>query len=274
MGTWMVGQRMEFFRRGIRVREEHLEDIKQAVLEPILIQLKDYYLPEIQFQVGVLTTNSIVVRRETKSVSEDAIERIEYNLSPKNPGDAPWSSLGQMLETRKRIEDTARYYDDAKERHFPKLLVRWEKFRESFDRAVNDFFTYVSEIQKIVKKEIDLPDHNKNTSREPPWINYELLAIFIYERRLDIGEGHLRCEPEFSSFQEVKLARSNTTVARCAPQEAQKIIATIDRLVAENVGVAPLKKLFSGLEPEASALINAFRLQRTKKDLPSKCPLT
>lgn len=85
MGTWAVGTRMELFRRSIRIRETHLEDLKRAVLKPTFESLKNYYLPVCELKTSFLERRSSPIPRMAGSVLESTTEGYEFVMAIKDP---------------------------------------------------------------------------------------------------------------------------------------------------------------------------------------------
>lgn len=267
---YVIGIRMKYVDREIKLQDEHLATIKEAVLEPILGHIKEYYLPVCLLKKGVIARGTNAIKKPLRNVTEDSVHRMDFRLILENPSRDLIGTIGSAAAQRKITDDHSQYYADAKKNHYPELLTRWENFRKKFNDMASQHLAYVEEIRGKLAERIMLPPLIPSQLNQVSYASYESLSIFIYERRLKINDYPLRLDPSANTAQLI-----SDTVLRCQSQkELQKALDIIDAMAKEISAVPVLSQSGSVLGIEANRLIEDFGVALISKiRLHGKCPL-
>ncbi len=269
---YFVSVRMEHVKRSIRLREQHLEDLKSAVLKPFLVQLQNFYIRTCKQERG------IVIRID--SPKEEAVP-----ISDAKPIDRHFVLAAGTLEgytffqparahvNPGHIEGLLRFYDDARANHFPELLGCFEKFTEAFNGMAKTCLEATQDIEAALKRELELPELGANFPSSPPWASYQSLAIFIYQRKLGMSNTPLT---NFSAHEAEKgLSVSGTHVLHTMGDKDVKVaLEVIEKLIGQESPVLEqAKHRCEELSSEANRLSDEFRQMLVSQKLPAKCPL-
>jgi len=270
--AYLTGMRLELFRRNVRVRDEHLKQLKDNVLDPIHVLLRDFYIPACELRHGVIERRVQVRTQRPPSVTETDFLRTDFYLQAKNSNPDITIAIQQAVVGRPDVESDTVFYPDAKAHHYSELLGRWETFKASFDDATQQCLAYVQGIRDRLSKEIGLPALPQNYPAPDMWASYELLAMFIYERQLGINWNNASVYPKGNNLMTLRWSGEDLIYAT-TKDEVDKTLKMVADLIEDASQIEQLKKPFCNLLPEAEALADVFCLEKHKNVLPKECPL-
>ncbi len=178
------------------------------------------------------------------------------------------------MDRQQQIEDTARYYDHAKNLPYTPLINRWESFRETLGRTTEECLRYTQNMETVLRNKINLPARSQSGREQPPWVSYEMLTIFIFEKQVGITDAHVYTTPAASdNLIEARIYGPQDVVMIGISPTIDAALKVVDEVTRGTTDVVRLKKLFADLRPEADALVKDFREALTQKSLPAPCDL-
>lgn len=261
----------EHFKRKMRLREEHAQEIQKEILTPIYGYLKEFYLPICQMKMSPIVIGTEVINRKAGHITQDTYVRTEFRVTIKTP--AKTGRLGIFQDDYwHETESFRRYFEDALKSHYPDLLQRWQTFSEGYQSMAKSAKGCAESVIPKLQEVVGLQLAFAGGGPEPAaWANYPHLAIMVLHRQIGIGEEGLYLPSGNNS--EVKTSRTQTTVLKCGlPGQAQKIIDAIDRLAKDSADITEVKALFGTLEVDAKQLVEDFRFTLAKKPALKRCP--
>lgn len=274
---YLVNRRMENVRRGLRLKEEHLQKLKQDVLQILLNQIVAYYEPIGERQLGAVVSWPTQIVKQPESVTDQSYVRTEYKLRvrpllPRN--DDPF---GRVSAPPLDTADFSHYYPDARQNHFPDMLKDWEDYKASFEEIAQQYLKQAEELAKDLRELLKLPARLASHSDEKTWVNYETLAVFLYEHALGINQAHLYIQ-DYSPDVHTRICFSGSQdqVAQGAdPSRTREILASVAKKAKDLAPkAAEISRALERLQPRHKELVQRLRDALNNNQLPKTCSFT
>lgn len=223
--------------------QNHLEEIKKEVLDPLVKNLSELYIP-------VLKHEKLAIEYSRKYLPKKGMKATEYplELETKLVLPPPEYNLDSTL------------YKDAEENHYAELFDDFEAFRTDFDAYARAWLSYASEIQKAITKDVDLPPYRELTT---PFVDAPFLAQYVVGRLAGLNLEKLwvpkEGEPRISiGSRQVLVGNTENEVKKCEE--------TVNKFLESNMRIEnikqPAKKLLKRAEKIKSTV---DKLRRTQK---------
>lgn len=234
-------------------RRAHLQAIKEKVFDPLLEQLKIYYMP-------ILNKEQVGIESATEPIWEGKLAT-----------ERPISSYREYLRVREPDSSAldANLYECMKENHFPELAKRWEDFQSAVRGYNKACLAYAKELRRSVVDRATLSScEDLSNYDQKGWANTRDIAIFILRRqlgqsiRLDVTDNGTR-------LRDSSLSRR---LAEGSPEEIQQCIAVINDLLPEHQQAETLGEQADELKATAIDLRKELKKFKLSRKLPGDCP--
>lgn len=247
------------FKRKIRLREEHEEDIRKEVITPIYQELKKFYYPICEGRELPLEYQNCTIKKVPKDITEDSYGGVEPGILPR------FSHLA-------RSQEFDRFFDDALENHYPEILQEWGRFEDSFSKTTLKAVKYVEKIAEELKATFDLPPLPFSAHREEPGMNHERISVLIFKRQFGIDHESLRTY--FETAVEGRTSNSNETLIRTKTIEhLNSIVQYVDKISKEKDKIEHIVGEYRRLGKTARYLVQELDQVLAQKPKLKKCPL-
>jgi hypothetical protein len=203
---------------------EHYRQIKIDVLNPMLKQTDQYYLPILEFKKENLKWD----RRDTKRFAVGLNEEptiYEVVASIVVPTNTSSSSVLQE-DVQARIENEL--YEDCKKNHFKTLFEEWENLTSEADEFNRESLKLANMITESIAKTLDLPvvnDWNHSGQYVTPYC-----GVAIFNRMAGTGIYQLTVVQN-TRFQ--RFSFGNPIIQLDLSADAQKVRNIIDEEIKE-----------------------------------------
>lgn len=260
--TWLTQKR----QMQHRVRQTHLQAIKEDVINPLLNQLEYYYSPLI------INDNCKNVIRKTRNRIIDVPtsqwnQILEITLSVFDIGDLQdeWAEndvirdlQGLQEIERPRLEPDERLYADMKACHASTLMNSWELFESMVKEYNARCLDYVITLKRQLTDLTDLPVWS--AYEQKPGMDAAGLAIFIWQRQSGAGTDVLRLE-DLGGW--TRLMLGSTIVAQSIgnEQEIKHCLEVVEKSLANKTKAIELLNLKSEMKIEESANVLVVNLK-------------
>lgn len=259
-----VGYRLSA-RRSVRL--EHLNIIKAQVFQPIRDELKSFYLPLVQETLGPVT---IEPRRKNLggSINRPSVAW-EYPIAPRrHAGREPRPFLSDHEQQRPEVN--AELYSDAKSRHYPEFMNRYQAFKDTVTDYCSRWVVYAEYLSRVIAEKGDLPlVREQSATADTQWIAPHRLAVFVINWQLRIVL-HAAWVPSDGLSVEI----DGLTVARAENQETiQKLLDSLDVVSRDRTRLEELRQPLPELRHEANELFSQLERLLLSSRLPGRCAL-
>lgn len=181
-------------------KQKHLEDIKSEVLQPMLDNVINIYLPVLEKEKEIIT-----VRYPYPHKKEEKIQIVPFYESD---------------ISKKEVNETL--YADIEKNH-KELTKGWGDFHSQFEKYSNNWVLYSEEIFDKINDELKLSLYDRSGNDE--FINTWKLATYIVN--YTYGFKKLTEIKEYEN----ELRTSNETILKCpSPEKIKKCQELIDKL--------------------------------------------
>lgn len=142
-----------WFQERRRAKREHLDAIKAQVLRPVQEDLERFYLPLLQGKLGPVVSTYVVIPADG-SLSQ-APNTWRWELSPRQDiGAEPLPFLGGG---QRRPQPNGELYEDAKRRHYRKMIRRLEAVKGEVERYTASWVPHAAHLSKAIVERSGLP---------------------------------------------------------------------------------------------------------------------
>jgi len=257
----------EHWRRKREIKEEHAKTIQKEILVPIYEFLKSFYIPVSELREPSVCVVSESLSKDVTHITEEAYAGVRFALRPRTP-ERPADQFFQT-DYWHETEGFKRYYKDAKDVHYTRLLTRLELFRNKFMDMQQESLTYSNELVKLLKAELKMEPFSPMGLPKVPWANYERIAYVIFKRHMGLVDEGIR----FDSYTVgAKTSKTQEDVFKCGSAlDAQKALETVNGIPKNNAAIDKIKTMCKDLSVEADFLLNNFRFEISKAPEPRHC---
>ncbi len=218
-------------RRSTEKRDEHLAELKNNLLNPMLAHLNDYILPILERRRGNVGIDRKFVRRQSAGLLEDPTVYVE-TICVRDASEPP---IDPIMYPAQDATDIAPWmgalYDDAARHHFQNLCNAWEQLLKVVERYHQSCITYVEALRSEVLQVASLPELDIG-GKQPHWVAAANFAVVLFYRQLDLYTAPLARVPEGNI--ERLTYKGAQTLVQGPSAEVTKYIAKADALIARS----------------------------------------
>lgn len=255
IGSWVASK--------IRVyddsRKAHLDDIKDKVLTPLKDNLVENYGALVTHRSAVVTPEWGVRARKSE------LRSTEY---PTEEGPL----LARRAPNIRNAADAALYLD-AKERHFPKIMIHIEHFLASWQAHADECYAWVMRLSEEILDKSQLPE--QSGSIVPEYVRHYHLGVFIYRRlfhSLDRALFKRNQNPMGPASWIIEGVDGASALG--SEQQIDAVLAVLDILMEREKSTADrLRENARALEKEFASLHAELNYAIAARRLPKRCNL-
>lgn len=263
------GRLAEKAKRGDRIKEEHLAELKSELIQILLTRIDQYYLPIAKSKATALEVSVIQVNRMDSSIAQNRYVRSEDQLSVIPIRSRDGEPIFQGPRVRAHAPAFDRLYEDAKKVHFRGILEAFEEMDSEFETLTRAHLEHAETIAKALGPILPFPAEMGSNFNEP-YANIARLALFIYEHQLGVHPYHLWINP--NNPLEICSSSTGTRFVRCATAadaaaKLKEVEAVSESVRKRTKALTPASSLMTNLEAVRARLDAAFN----SSELPASC---
>ncbi len=265
----------ERIRRRADSRVQHLSELKQDLLSPMLDYLRGHMLPILERKLGNVGVEPRVIKNSSPQlipepeIYTDAfcfLEAAEPPIDIIRYPEVPTQEDAQVEPPR-----TGPLYADAKQSHFPLLFSDWEHLLSAFDRYNLACIEYVEKLRAQIAQSAPLPDYHTGLASLPgsPVIHSTRIALVIFYQQLGIptGQFHLKTEGNV-----VNLVYSVAQyLVQGSPNDVNQLVARLDQLVQQRSDIEKILAEANRIKTEALNIQRKIEDVLLTRRLPGRC---
>lgn len=230
--------------------EDHREEIKVKILEPLRIVLEEYAAPP-HFQSKFVPEH----RLDPKASASDYPFRPGMALIVDDPRDAV-ANLDIAL------------YEDAANNHHRIILIEWATFRDSWTGHKNQRQAWIERMASKILHAAPLNPHPVNNGSYVMQLN---VALFTYRRLMHVVTGTLAINQWDESW---VLTDGTAQLAKGDRESMEQVLAAVNEIIlgSERDFVPVIEEEFSKLQATRLDVQRKLSVAIADKTLPERCP--
>lgn len=254
VGAWFTSWLSSKTRIYYDARNNHLDDLKLKVLEPLRQGLETQYA-DLSFSINWMG------QQYNPQASAGELPTI-YGpmLVFSDPGPSLQSALDEAL------------LEDARTKHYPDLILSWEKFRVAWlEQHIKEHLRFMQNIAQKILAASGLPAHPVPFG--DPYVMHLFLADFVYHRLIRMSVTNLAVQPQTGS-NEFVLSSGSTNAAAGSKVQMDALLDIVDKAIQDNrVRAGELQDELKKRLKERTSLLRQFSLAIAAKKLNGRCLL-
>lgn len=219
-------------RRTSEKRDEHLVELKQEVLQPILGYLSEHMTPILEHRRGNVGLSRRSVPQSSAGIMQvptKYVESFRFQEASEPPITSPYldraDDIGPVTVSQGPL------YHDARRNHFRESLRKWEKLVASFQAYNVSCQEYVEKLRSGIAQATSIPEYHPDSIVQGRWIDTGRLALFVFYRQLGLMT-HQFSRTSHAGFERLSYQNSYT-VAEGSTEEINKVQSKLDALIAK-----------------------------------------
>lgn len=260
--AFIAARYTEKYRDQSENKAEHFRQIKVNVLNPMLRQTDQYYLPILEFKKENLKWSRRDTKRFAVGLNEEPITyEVVASIVPTNT-----SSSGALQEDEQACIENE-LYEDCRKNHFKTLFEEWENLTSKVNEFNRESLELANMITDSIAKTLGLPvvnDWEHSGQYVTPYC-----GVAIFNRMAGTGMYQLTTEIQ-NTYKRVSFG--NVIIKLDPSADVQKVRSIIDEEIKER------REKFLQLKTKAESIDKEFvpfraqlEAQAEKQKLSEKC---
>ncbi|MCJ7634094.1 hypothetical protein MUP77_17120 [Candidatus Bathyarchaeota archaeon] len=266
VAAFIAARYTEKYRNQSENEAEHYKQIKVNVLNPMLKQIDQYYLPILEFK----RENLFYDRRDTKKFAVGLSEQpttyeVVGSIVPAN------ISSSRILQEDEQSHIENGLFEDCRKKHFKTLFEEWERLTSKVNEFNRESLELANLITESIAKMLSLPvinDWDRSGQYVTPYC-----GVAIFNRMAGTGIYQLIIGVENMGYGTYLIVKFGNSIIQLDPStDVQKVRSIIDNEINER------REKFLYLKTKAESINKEFVPFRTqlatqleKQKLPGKC---
>jgi hypothetical protein len=271
VGSVIVASLTESLRSKNEKKDNHLREIKNQVLQPMIQQIEKHYLPILRFRNSNLMVSQVPTKKVAAKLSEQPVN-YELKVVVWEPGiNSGVVSPGDPDEKSGYVLDEG-LLADCRENHFKDLIGSWDSLAREVRKYNETCLELSDRITKEVSSKLKLPIATYWDI--PGEFVTPALGFEIYQRMVALGSTQLSQTVQAMGYGNVLNVRLGASkVAQLKPDSPPTLMEgvlseAIEFHTHEAKGIISLAE---GLAPRLENLLKGLLKQFETQKLPGKC---
>jgi len=247
-------------------KAQHLKEIQDKVLTPIVEMLNRYYIPAVNGRL--VKIDDKVKQRQDRLISKEEFEKVNKELEFELRIDEPYQgALSRFIPDDK-------FYSCTREQHFPEFMKRYEEFKQRFDEYNKNCLDAARKIREKIKNQVNLPSFKGTSGGTIPYICENPLAIFVLKKRVEKNNKNFLQIVQGKDVAILKIMgtiKGRDDVAQGSLEQIKECKEKIENIARKKDHAEDLIRQAEALVSDAEALRDAVEELLRQKKLPGRC---